>query len=444
MNTYLEIAVPLETNAVTFFIGTGFSKYLTDGKAPSWLELIERLTRVVDTARGKLRKKLFNRNEFGDVISAKMDLSICAQILELEFKRKKLDIRKSVVDVINNAITSSTVNNSKVNGLKIFFRDYPNINFITTNYDTILSDYVLDGYPRIFVDGSPIPKSNLGSNIYHIHGCITKPSSIIITINDYFKFQHRDNYLSRKFYTLLQENTVVILGYSLGDFNLNRIFNEAQVSKSVSLRQSDVYLLSRDYVDQIYKDFYSFSYGINVIDDTEISEFISNLSTEIQNAKELVSEVSLLRDVIKGTHEYRDDFIKLSSSFSQILLQAATIGISIHEEKFVDVLLEILMKKKEFTYESGAWSQYVHLAEWLTELAILVDITKSRIKDQYLKLVKYSFKTMSSKLLLGYSWGAYKSWKSRLSEIKFENQKLIKNLIKKDFSKGSAAANLLS
>ena len=102
------------------------------------------------------------------------------------------------------------------------------------------------------------------------------------------------------------------------------------------------------------------------------------------------------------------------------------------------------MKKKEFTYESGAWSQYVHLAEWLTELAILVDITKSRIKDQYLKLVKYSFKTMSSKLLLGYSWGAYKSWKSRLSEIKFENQKLIKNLIKKDFSKGSAAANLLS
>ena len=256
MDTYLEIAVPLETNAITFFIGTGFSKYLTDGKAPSWLELIVRLTQIVDTRRRRLQNKLFNTNESGDVISAKMNLSICAQILELEFKKEKLDIRKSVVDIINNTITSSTIKKSRVKQLKTFFRDYPNTNFITTNYDTVLSDYVLDGYPRVFVDGSPIPKSNLGSNIYHIHGCITKPSSIILTINDYFRFQHQDNYLSRKFYTLLQENTVVILGYSLADFSLNRIFNEAQVSKSVSLQRSDIYLLSRDFVDQIYIDFY--------------------------------------------------------------------------------------------------------------------------------------------------------------------------------------------
>ncbi|MHC4424464.1 MAG: SIR2 family NAD-dependent protein deacylase [Planctomycetota bacterium] len=444
MNTYLEIAVPLETNAITFFIGTGFSKYLTEGKAPSWLELIVRLTQIVDTDRRKLHNRLFNTNESGDVISAKMELSICAQILELQFKKKKLDIRKSVVDVINDTITSSTINKSKVDELKTFFRDYPNINFITTNYDTVLSDYVLDGYPRVFVDGSPIPKSNLGSNIYHIHGCITKPASIVLTINDYFRFQHRDNYLSRKFYTLLQENTVVILGYSLGDFSLNRIFNEAQVSKSVSLRRSDIYLLSRDFVDPIYKDFYSFSYGINVIDDTEISEFISDLSMEIPNAKELVSEVGLLRNVINGTHVYRDDFLKLGSSFAQILLQATTIGVSINEAKFVEVLLEILMKKKEFTYESGAWSQYVHLADWLIELAIVVDITKTQIKDQYLELVKYSFNTMSEKLLLGYSWGAYRSWKSRLSEIKIENQDLIRNLIKKNFSKRRVVAGLLS
>ena len=68
MDAYLEIAVPLQTKAVTFFFGTGLSKFLTDGVAPSWLELIEDLTKNIDGSRRTLRNNLFKGNLWGQGI----------------------------------------------------------------------------------------------------------------------------------------------------------------------------------------------------------------------------------------------------------------------------------------------------------------------------------------------------------------------------------------
>lgn len=343
----------------------------------------------------------------------------------MEYRRKGKDLKYSVAEILKKKINHKTVNLSNVNQLKKFFNKYAGINFVTTNYDTLLSEYILEGFTNVFIEKSAIPKSGLGQNIYHIHGCISKPRSLILTINDYFKFQHRDSYLSRKLYTLLQETTTVILGYSLGDFNLNRIFHEAQITKANSLRKSDMYLVSRDPVDQIYKDFYSYTYGIHVIDDTEINEFFSNLEKHTDEAKNLNSQVKDLQNVMDGKSEYTDEFIKLRTSFNSILLQASTLGISPTDEKLVKVLISILKKKKTFTYETSAWSQYEHLAEWLIDLASIINFKTSDIKPDFLKLVEYSFTNMSKDLTLGYSWAAYRIWKNRFYEIKLENQQLI-------------------
>ena len=44
-------------------------------------------------------------------------------------------------------------------------------------------------------------------------------------------------------------------------------------------------------------------------------------------------------------------------------------GISYNDRKLISVLIDILVKKKEFTLEYGAWIQYEHYAEWLIEKA---------------------------------------------------------------------------
>ena len=442
MDPYLEISVSLASKSITYFIGTGFSKYITDGRAPNWTDLLVELTNRIDSKRKRILYKLFNTDESGN-ITPKIELSICAQILELEYRKKRYDIRQTVADILRERIKDSTVNDSKVELVKNFFKTHPYVNIVTTNYDTILSDYILKGRSKVFVDGSPIPKSNIGQNIFHIHGCITNPSSMVLTINDYFRFQHKDNYLSHKLYTLLQENTVVILGYSLGDFNLNRIFNEAQVNRAVSLRKNDIFLINRDYVDDIFSNFYSFSYGIQVIEQTEINKFLSEVEKKIGEANQLIAETKNLTNVMNGSHIYTDDYIKLSTSFNNILLQAYASNVNPGDNKLIKVLIDVLKKKKTFTGESGAWNQYSHFAEWLIDLGALVKIQEYGLADDYLELVNHSFRTMSRKQRWSYSWASYGIWKSRFQEIKSENQELIKNYIQDNFNKSNDAYNLI-
>ena len=277
---------------------------------------ISALTVLIDDRKGSLRNKLFNSDANGSVTSPKYDPSISAQILELEFSRKGKDIRQSIVEILYKRINEHTVDSKKVSSISTLFKKHSNTNIITTNYDTLLSDHILPGFSKVIIEGSPIPKSNIGGNVFHIHGCISNPKSIVFTINDYFRFQHKDSYLSRKFYTLLQETTVVILGYALGDFNLNSIFNEAQTSRAVSLRKGDIYLVSRSSVDEIYTNFYSYTYGIHVVEGYDIGEFFDKLDGFSTQAQEIVAEASNLPEVLNGKKIYTDNYLKLRDSLS--------------------------------------------------------------------------------------------------------------------------------
>ena len=276
MKEYIDISASLHTNSLTLFVGTGFSKYITNGKAPSWIELMAQITNKIDK-KSVLLNQLFNVNKDGEVKDTVYDLTIIAQILEAEYRRNKKDIKNAVAEIINDTVNEKTIDKAKLSELQEFFKKYPSINIITTNYDTIFSDYILPNSSRVFVEGGPIPRLNSHQNIFHIHGCITKPSSIILTLNDYFNFQNSQNYFARKFFTLLQETTVCVLGYSLGDFNLNTILSEVNNNKTTSFRKSDLYYISRTEVPEIISSFYSFTYGIKTLELTEVNEFFNQI-----------------------------------------------------------------------------------------------------------------------------------------------------------------------
>jgi hypothetical protein len=440
----LELAVSLVSKSLTLFVGTGLSKYLTGNKAPSWFELLIDLTTRIDDKKATLTAKLFNTESDGRK-SAKYDLYVCAQILELEYRKKSKDIREAVVAVLSERINSKTVDSKKVGALAKFFAAYPDVTLVTTNYDTLLSDHVLGGrFSRLFVEGSTVPKANIGTNIFHLHGCISEPRSIVLTINDYFKFQHKDTYLSRKFFTLLQETTVIIMGYSLGDFNLNSIFNEAQLSRAVSLRKSDIYLIARESVDHTITDYYSYTYGVRVLAPYEIDEVFSNISESALTAQALIDQSESLDRVLQGSGRWTDEYLKLADSFQRILLQASSIGIAVDDTNFKKMLLDVLNRKRQFSREDNAWPQYEHLADWLVEIACLIDVKQAGISEEYLHLVDYSFKYMSKELIVGYSWAAFRVWRARFWELKIENQNLIREYATENFPLGGDIAEVLN
>jgi len=428
MSEYLDIATSLYTNSLTLFVGTGFSKFMTNDKAPSWIELLVACTKTIDKD-DNLLNQLFNTDSEGNVKEAKYDLTICAQILESEFIKKRKNIKETISGIISKKINKKSIDTKKVEQLQEFFTEHPNVNIITTNYDTLFSEFIIPLTSRVIIEGSTIPRINSGQNIYHIHGCINKPSSIVLTINDYYNFQNSNNYFSRKFFTLLQETTVAILGYSLGDFNLNSILNEVKNTKKESIRKTDIYYVTKDNVSDLLERFYAMTYGIKVIQDTEITTFINNIELQSEKAKELIESVEDLKEVMNGTREYTDEFLKLRVSLNSILVQAASIGIESNDKAFRTTLFHLLQKKKEYTYETGAWLQYEHLADWLIEIASIIPIKGTDFENEYCEIAKYSFKKSSRKLYKGYSWHAWSEWHSRWQEMRIENQIMLQEFI---------------
>ncbi len=431
-NIFLEIGTALAGGALTLFIGTGFSKYLTDNKAPSWTSLLNKCARRLDR---KLVKKLFELDKQGRVTACKYDLTICAQILEDAYKRENKDIRQTISTIVKNVCKKENINYGKLKKIKSFFDSYPRFNIITTNYDDLFR-YLVPNSKEYF-EGSGMPKTADIKPIYHIHGSVSNPNSLILTQDDYFRFQHKENYISRKLFTLLQETTTVILGYSLQDFNLNRILNESKYTKSEA-RKGDIYYVSRDKVDDLSRRYYFSTFGIKVLDGIEVSDFFHDLDLEMSEAEKIIKGAKRIPDILKGVKQFSDDFLRLERSFINILRRIEAAGYGLKDIKVLQLLIEILERKKEFTREYGAWSQYAHLSEWLVEIGSLIDIKGTQFESRYKALIVYSFSTMSSSQTLGQSWAAYDIWKNEVHRLTRKNKDMMKSIVKRQFPYVSA------
>lgn len=98
---------------------------------------------------------------------------------------------------------------------------------ITTNYDTLLEDIIFAQRCNVHIGQDGFSENRRGDetkmDLYKIHGCVTKPESIIITKEDYDNFSSKSKYLYSKLFTFFWEYPVIFIGYSITDRNIKDI-----------------------------------------------------------------------------------------------------------------------------------------------------------------------------------------------------------------------------
>jgi len=427
LREYFEIAYAAAAKRLCLFTGTGFSRALSDDKAPSWRGLLEAICdEHVDNADFKLA--LFPVDS-----PPSLQLDEAAQVIAIELSKSG----KSIHDEIAKLISGVELAGSNPETEKFFKeRSY---RIVTTNYDKLAEELAEDDCQSLS-PGRPIPRSNSRVKTFHVHGSVEVPRRMVVTADDYFNFMNSEAYFSRKLSTVLHENTVVILGYSLGDTNLKAILSDYRCFVRSHTVSNSIFLVSRGEVDQRIVDYYSNCYGIRVIQDTDVEEFFTKTNAMIEEAEDcLEKSIKSINKVLYGEYHFKESHLRAESSFYQIVSAIGAIGVSLEEDAVVDTFANIISRKRELTRKTGAWPQYVQLASWLTYLGSLIDVRNTSVEEIYLDAVKFSMEKMSKELLKGYSWHAYKVWDARWSSLTADNRSLVAKHMKEKSGDPDAA-----
>ena len=147
MYDFFEIAYALAGQSLCLFLGTGFSKHITDGEAPSWIELLQECCDELENP-DTLKEELFPDDK------NTLPLEECAQIIELELKKEGKNLRK----IIANIIDRIEVDEDKSEKVRDFFDKHENIKIITTNYDMLIEKSIAPAKCNSYCPGKPIPK----------------------------------------------------------------------------------------------------------------------------------------------------------------------------------------------------------------------------------------------------------------------------------------------
>ncbi|MGR9503752.1 SIR2 family NAD-dependent protein deacylase [Rhizobium leguminosarum] len=426
MSEYFEIAYAAAAKRLCLFTGTGFSKALSTNAAPGWQELLERICDM------HIGNKDFKEALFPSSGVNALQLDEAAQVISIELVK----VGKNIHEEIASLISGVTLSGSYPETGK-FFKER-SFRVVTTNYDK-LAENLAGPDCQPLSPGRPIPRSTSRVKVYHVHGSIDVPGRMVVTADDYFSFMHSESYFSRKLSTVLHENTVVIIGYSLGDTNLKSILSDYRGFVRNHVVSNSVFLVSRKPVDQRISDYYSNCYGIRVISNTEVEEFFTHLNSNFSAAEKcLEGSVSNIKKVLYEKHTFTETYLQVESSFYEIVSAIGAVGASLDEDVVVKTFEDVIAKKMALTGRSQAWPQYVQLASWLTYLGSLIDVRKTAVETTFLRAVRFSMDHMSRSMKLGYSWHAYKVWDARWSSITADNRALIATYIDKQSAEPDA------
>lgn len=192
-------------NNLVIFAGSGLSSSFN---LPSWKNLVEEVIKQV------------NKKEFNTLLPV-MEMGVMQPIEVLEkINSEHTTVKSYIKDNFN--VTSN--NNFEIHKKIIELTGQ----VITTNYDNAFERASNNSItPSIYTDQFNI--NEIGRNnkpyIFKLHGSFNEPSNCIIFEEDYVKLYNSNNGAVEKLKTIFSEKTILFLGFSFNDPDINLIFD---------------------------------------------------------------------------------------------------------------------------------------------------------------------------------------------------------------------------
>ncbi len=213
------------------FIGSGFSRrYLN---LPTWEELLSNFFSVStiegdfeyykSKCNGNLPLLATNlSNEFHEIWWKKNEYIDSRNVFKsLASEHINLPLKIEISNYIKSIQKNSTRYDKEMELLRTSVID----GIITTNWDNFLDDNFNEF--NIYIGQQELLFSEAISigEIYKIHGCISRPETLILTEEDYLDFNSKNAYLAAKLLTIFVEHPIIFIGYSLSDNNIQQIID---------------------------------------------------------------------------------------------------------------------------------------------------------------------------------------------------------------------------
>lgn len=158
--------------------------------------------------------------EFNDALTTERDGKFkCINDEFFEKMREGVQLSRFKIYVAE-LIKNNTYQEGYENEIDQLLKASKNIgSIITTNYDNFIEKTT--GFIPLI--GNDILLSNPYGSVYKIHGCISKINDIVITKEDYNKFDEQYDLIRAQLLSLFIHNPIIFIGYGVGDENIRKI-----------------------------------------------------------------------------------------------------------------------------------------------------------------------------------------------------------------------------
>ncbi len=138
---------------------------------------------------------------------------------------------------------------------------------ITTNYDTLIEDQLNSGILKyeIIKKDTDVPNSKLGNYIIKMHGDINE-RNFVLKEDDYYNYNINFPVISQLIQSLIVNNTLLFIGYSLSDTTFNSIYR--LISNQLGNNVNNAYMFTTDILNEFEVRYYD-NLNIKVIGEVQ-------------------------------------------------------------------------------------------------------------------------------------------------------------------------------